>query len=48
MDVKNDFLNGYIHEEEEVYVKQPPGFEDWKKPSHMYKLKKLLYGLNQT
>jgi len=26
MDVKSDFLNGYINEE--VYVEQPPGFEN--------------------
>ena len=43
MDVKSAFLNGYINEE--VYVKQPPGFEDDKKPNHVYKLKKALYGL---
>ncbi|WVZ97234.1 hypothetical protein U9M48_042784 [Paspalum notatum var. saurae] len=39
MDVKSTFLNGFI--EEEVYVRQPPGFEsfsDW-----VYKLRKALY-----
>ncbi|KAK2369267.1 putative mitochondrial protein [Trifolium repens] len=46
MDVKSAFFNGYIHEE--VYVKQPPGFEDFKNPSHVYKLKKALYGLKQA
>ena len=33
---------------EEVYVKQPPGFEDLKHPDHVYMLKKLLYGLKQA
>ena len=46
MDVKSAFFNGYINEE--VYVKQPPGFKDYKKPSHVYKLKKALYGLKQA
>ena len=46
MDVKSAFLNGYINEE--VYVKQPPGFEDDKKPNHVYKLKKALYRLKQA
>ena len=32
MDVKSVFLNGYINEE--VYVEQPPSFEDNKKPDH--------------
>jgi uncharacterized membrane protein YciS (DUF1049 family) len=31
-----------------VYVKQPPGFEDYKKSNHVYKLKKALYGLKQA
>jgi hypothetical protein len=38
MDVKSALLNGYINEE--VYVEQPPGFKDDKKPNHVYKLKK--------
>ena len=46
MDVKSAFLNGYI--KEEVYVEQPPGFEDDKKPNPVYKLKKALYGLTQA
>ncbi|KAH9649857.1 hypothetical protein KPL70_026141 [Citrus sinensis] len=46
MDVKSAFLNGYILEE--VYVKQPPGFENEKFPNHVYKLFKALYGLKQA
>ncbi|KAH9751651.1 Integrase catalytic domain-containing protein [Citrus sinensis] len=46
MDVKSAFLNGYILEE--VYVKQPPGFENEKFPNHVYKLLKALYGLKQA
>ncbi|WJX83571.1 hypothetical protein P8452_66227 [Trifolium repens] len=46
MDVKSAFLNGVISEE--VYVKQPPGFEDLKNPDYVYKLKKSLYGLKQA
>jgi hypothetical protein len=46
MDVKSAFLNDYINKE--VYVEQPPSFEDYKKPNHVYKLKKVLYGLKQV
>jgi len=46
MDVKSAFLNGYINEE--VFVSQPPGFEDRQHPGHVFKLKKALYGLKQA
>ncbi|GJW21459.1 putative ribonuclease H-like domain-containing protein [Tanacetum coccineum] len=45
MDVKNAFLYGKI--QEEVYVYQPPGFEDPDFP-RVYKVKKALYGLHQA
>ena len=43
MDVKSAFLNDFI--KEEVYVEQPPRFEDHKHPDHVFKLTKALYGL---
>ncbi|GJR19121.1 putative ribonuclease H-like domain-containing protein, partial [Tanacetum coccineum] len=46
MDVKSAFLYGTI--EEEVYVNQPPGFEDPKFPNKVYKVEKALYGLHQS
>ncbi|GJW24327.1 retrovirus-related pol polyprotein from transposon TNT 1-94 [Tanacetum coccineum] len=46
IDVKSAFLNGFINEE--IYVAQPPGFIDFKKLNHVYKLKKALYGLKQA
>ncbi|GJR41363.1 putative ribonuclease H-like domain-containing protein [Tanacetum coccineum] len=46
MDVKSAFLYGQI--EEEVYVCQPPGFEDPNHPDKVYKVVKALYGLHQA
>jgi hypothetical protein len=46
MDVKSAFLNGII--QEEVYVRQPLGFESPKYPDRLYKLSKALYGLKQA
>ncbi|GKA49346.1 putative ribonuclease H-like domain-containing protein [Tanacetum coccineum] len=46
MDVKSAFLYGKI--EEEVYVCQPPGFEDPDFLDRVYKVEKALYGLHQA
>nr|GEW79864.1 putative ribonuclease H-like domain-containing protein [Tanacetum cinerariifolium] len=46
MDVKSAFLYGTI--KEEVYVCQPPGFEDLDHPDKVYKVVKALYGLHQA
>ncbi|GJU13607.1 putative ribonuclease H-like domain-containing protein [Tanacetum coccineum] len=46
MDVKSAFL--YEKIEEEVYVCQPPGFEDLDLPDRVYKVEKALYGLHQA
>jgi hypothetical protein len=46
MDVKSAFLNGLL--EEEVYVRQPPGFESEMYPDRVYNLRKVLYGLKQV
>ena len=43
MDVKSALLNGEL--EKEVYVQQPPGFEDPHHPYFVYRLLKALYGL---
>ncbi|GJT71422.1 putative ribonuclease H-like domain-containing protein [Tanacetum coccineum] len=46
MDVKSAFLYGTI--KEEVYVCQPPSFEDPQFPDKVYKVEKALYGLHQA
>ena len=46
MYVKTNFLNGFIVEE--VYIKQPQGFEVKDRVNHLCKLKKALYGLKQA
>ncbi|WVZ51948.1 LOW QUALITY PROTEIN: hypothetical protein U9M48_003045 [Paspalum notatum var. saurae] len=43
MDVKSAFRT-----EEEVYVRQPPGFESARFPDRVYKLRKALYGPKQA
>nr|GFC87166.1 retrovirus-related Pol polyprotein from transposon TNT 1-94 [Tanacetum cinerariifolium] len=46
MDVKITFLNGEL--KEEAYVSQPQGFVDLDHPTHVYRLKKALYGLKHA
>jgi hypothetical protein len=46
MDVKSAFLNGDL--QEEVYVRQPPGFIDDENQHGVLRLRKALYGLRQA
>jgi hypothetical protein len=46
MDVKTVFLNGII--EEELYTKQPEGFENFDRESYVCRLKRALYGMKQA
>jgi hypothetical protein len=46
IDIQNAFLRGFL--DEDVYMKQPPGFEDFAHPEYICKLDKSLYGLKQA
>lgn len=46
LDVQNVFPHGVM--EKEVYMRQPPGFENSKLPNFACKLDKAIYGLKQA
>nr|GEY66664.1 hypothetical protein [Tanacetum cinerariifolium] len=46
MDVKSAFLYGTI--DEEVYMMQPPRFQDPEFPARVYKVEKVMYGLHHA
>ena len=48
MDVKSAYLYGKLDDNEQIYMKAPPGIDIGVKPGQVLKLKLALYGLKQA
>ena len=50
IDIKSGYLNGKLTNEEVIHMKEAPGYESVgvEKGTKVYRLKKLLYGLQQV
>lgn len=48
MDVKSAYLNGTLNDNEEIYLRQPPGFVVAGSEGSVLRLRKALYGLKQS
>ena len=47
-DFHSAFLNGEFDENEEIYMEQPPGYEEKNKKEYVLRLLKTIYGLKQS
>ena len=48
IDIKGAYLNGILTSEENIYMRQPPGYSSPENPNKVCRLQKTLYGLKQS